>query len=517
MNNKLPLSHKLFIPSIFDIILITVFATTIIVFPLIKSYDIWWHLRTGDLILNRIFPFTDIYSFTAFGKPWILHEWGSEVIFAFVYKNMGIAGLIMLRSLLFALTLALVFKIMLCRNINILIAFVFTLIITIGTANTFNVRPHLFTNLFLVILFWIYIEFRHNNKQKLLRFLPLLFVLWINLHGGFIIGFIFLGTCILAELLNIFIKFNNEQILSSSECKALILYTLLSFAACFINPNTYKGVLYPLLYMGDQMPNNFITEWAPSTIWNNVALGPVIFLAVVGLALNKKKLCLYEIFLILVFTFFAFSAVRHISIFALIAVPIITPLWQHIILVFFNQFKEISHGKLNLVLQKVSAYFINRSSFFLYMEKHLNYHLLVFLIVIGFIIIYETAGEQLNVGLKKTSYPREAVDYIKDNNIKGNIFNQYAWGGFLIWRFPDKKVFIDGRMDVYKKEISEPYVTVINMKEGWEDVLEQYSIKHILVKKDKIISKFLTKISDKWILVNESDNACFFSKKINDY
>jgi len=513
MNEKLSLVQKIFIPSVFDLIVATFFVAIIFSSPLIKCYDIWWHLRTGDLLLRGIFPTQDIFSFTAFGKSWILHEWGSEVLFALAYKGMGISGLIILKSFVFALMFGLVFNMMLRRNINILVCFMFTLIMMIGNVNGWTIRPHMFTSLFLVILFYIYIEFKHHKKQKALRFLPLIFLLWINLHGGFIIGFIFLGICIIAELINIFIQYDKDKSLSFYECKKLIIYTIISFAACFINPNTYEGVLYPLIYLGNQMDSHLIAEWQSPTIRVDVQFFIMVFFIIGGLIFNKKKLLLYEISLMFVFIFFAFSARRHISIFTLVAIPIVVPLWQNIIFAGYNQIFDIVTGRLKSLLQKISEYFNSRSSTFSLKEKQLKYHTIPILVVFFFILLCGVKGEKLNIGLDRSRYPIEIIDYIKSNNIKGNIFNQYRWGGFLIWSLPDRKVFIDGRMDVYKKEISDQYFTVIDLKEGWEDVLKKHSIEYVVAKKDKIISRFLAKLSDEWIIVKETDNAYLFSKK----
>jgi len=512
MNKNLSLIQRLFIPSVFDLIVATFFVAIIFSSPLIKCYDIWWHLRTGDLLLKGIFPTQDIFSFTAFGNPWILHEWGSEVLFTLAYKGMGFSGLIILKSFVFALTFGLAFKMMLRKNINILVCFMFTLILMVGSAGSWTVRPHMFTGLFLVMLFYIYIEFKHHKNQKALRFLPLIFLLWINLHGGFIIGFMFLGICIVAELINIFIQYDKEKSLSFYECKIFIIYTLISFAACFINPNTYEGVLYPLIYLGNQMDSHLISEWNPPTIRSNVQFFIMVFFIITGLLFNKKKLLLYEIFLILVFVFFAFSAKRHVSIFTLVAIPIVAPLWQNIIFAGYERIFHIVTDCLKLPLQKISDYFNSRSSSFSLKEEQLKYHTILILVIFFLILLYGFKGEKFNIGVNKSLYPIEIVGYIKSNNIKGNMFNQYAWGGFLIWSLPDRKVFIDGRMDVYKKEISDQYLTIIDLKEGWEDVLKKYSIEYIVVNKNLIISRFLAKMSDEWVVVKETDNAYLFSR-----
>jgi len=241
----------------------------------------------------------------------------------------------------------------------------------------------------------------------------------------------------------------------------------------------------------------------------------LLFFVLIGILFNKKKMFLYEIFLIFVFLYFAFSAKRHTPLFAFVAVPIMASLWQDIIFSCYNRMFNLSRGWLKLLLQKSSEYFNSRSSSLYLMENKLKYHILPITLVSFFILFCGFKGEKLNIGLDRSRYPLEIVEYIKENNVKGNIFNQYGMGGFLIWALPDRKVFIDGRMDVYKKEISDPYLTILNLKEGWEDLLKKYSIEHIVARKKIIISRFLVKISDEWVVSKETDNEYLFSKKDN--
>lgn len=513
MKDRLSFIHKLCLPSIFDLIVITGFMAIILASPVIKSFDIFWHLRTGELLLNGVFPIQDIYSYTAHGKPWLLHEWGTELIFAFVYGKAGVPGLIVLKSFIIAFTYGVAFNLMLRKNINIFVAFVFFLITIPGTAGSWTVRPHIFTYLFIVLLFRIYFEFRHNKNHAGLKFLPILFLFWINLHGGFVIGFIFIGACLVADIIEIYFNPEIQQTFSYSDCKKLLIYSIISFAACFINPNTYKGVLYPLLYISDQIPSELIQEWAPTSIKNSLAFVPIVFLLIIGFAFKKKKLNLYEIALVSVFTFFAFTAHRHVSLFTLILVPILAPFWQEIIIIVFKRIVDQANGWFHTCLIKVDAYFTNRSEWFLRVEKQLNYHVLLIVGIILFSIICIYSGEKLGIGIHKERYPDKIVNFIEQNNIQGNIFNQYSWGGYLIWRLLDRKVFIDGRMDVYKKEITQLYQTLINMEDGWEKIIDDYSIRHLVLKKDEILSRFIVKLNPEWLLIMETDNAYLISKR----
>lgn len=506
--------QKWFMPSIFDLIVATVFCTMILADPLIGCFDIFWHLRTGDLLLSGVFPTTDIFSYTAYGKPWILHEWGSQVIFALIYNAFGFSGLIVLKSFVYALMYGLMFNLLLRKDTNIFISLGFTLLLVLGTAGAWTVRPHMFTNLFLVILFRIFVEFNDRGNPRILRWLPLLFLIWINLHGGYIIGFIFLAACTGAKLVTGFLKTTPDPKIFLSQAKALIAWGLISFAACFINPATWKGVMYPLMYIGGQMDSRMIQEWAAPAIHTDVHFFIYTALVILGIMFLRKIQPLHEIFLLTTFIFLAFSAIRHMAVFAIVATPMLAALWQEHLTRFFHLLKAayVNH-RMHHWLQILSDYLTSRSLWFNTMEQHLRCHVLAVTVIAIMAGLSVTFPDKLNIGLDRTRYPVEIAEHIRSNPVQGNIFNQYGWGGFLLWALPDHKVFIDGRMDVYKKEISVPYKTFINLEQGWEDIAEEYDIQHILAGKDQPISRFIIQVSPSWEIEKETDNAFFFTRK----
>jgi hypothetical protein len=489
-----------------------VFIVMILADPMIKCYDIFWHLKTGELLLSGIYPQTDLFSYTAYGKPWILHEWGSQIIFAFIYKNLGFPGLIVFKSLVYALMYGLAFKLMLKKNIHVFLSFALTLLLVLGTAGGWTVRPHMFTYLFLLILFFIYISFQDKGNQKTLWALPFLFLLWINLHGGFVIGFIFLGACLAAELIDCFLNNSVDSGVCRARVRQLFTWAGLSFVACFINPNTAEGVFYPLMYLGDQMDSKFIQEWVAPSMQTDIEFFILMLFILFGLVFHRKKLQTYETFLILIFSVFAFSARRHIPVFAIVIIPIMAGVWQNNVSILFHAIHARVGKGLKKLMECINRYMTSRDEFFFLMERQLRFHLIPMIVICIMTAFSLTVPDNFKIGLDKDKYPVEIVEHIKAKNIQGNLFNQYGWGGFLLWAMPDRKVFIDGRMDVYQKEISDPYKKIINLEPGWEALIQEYDIHHILVKKDTRIALFLTQISDEWALELETDNACYLSR-----
>src|SRR5258707_669229 len=155
--------------------------------------DLWWHLRTGQLILQNHSVFhTDPFSFTRYGQPWINHEWLSDVLIFSLYRDAGWAGLING----FAVVIAGIFFLAFLRCPNKpYIASVLTLLAALASAPLCAARPQMFS-LLLISVFLFLLE-RSSERPWLLGWIPALMMLWVNLHGGFIAGLALMGLFIL--------------------------------------------------------------------------------------------------------------------------------------------------------------------------------------------------------------------------------------------------------------------------------------------------------------------------------
>ncbi len=92
MKKQLSRWEKLVTPSIFDLIVLVLFLAALLALSKINTFDIFWHLKTGDMLLAGTFLKTDVFSYTAFGREWLLHEWGSEVIFSWFHRTIAESG-----------------------------------------------------------------------------------------------------------------------------------------------------------------------------------------------------------------------------------------------------------------------------------------------------------------------------------------------------------------------------------------------------------------------------------------
>jgi hypothetical protein len=141
----------------------------------------------------------------------------------------------------------------------------------------------------------------------------------------------------------------------------------------------------------------------------------------------------------------------------------------------------------------------------------LNWFLLLIILSAGSFKVALALKE--NESLQRRIFPVAAVDYIEQQDLRGNIYNLYQWGGYLIWRlYPKEDVFIDGRADVYGDKFIEEYLEVYRVRKGWRDVLERYNVNSIIIEKDSTFATLLAESPD-WQQVYADELAVVFIRK----
>ncbi len=164
---------------------------------LLGDGDTGWHIRTGEWILaHRQVPHQDIFSFTRPGQPWFAWEWLSDVLMGWLHQVGGMQAVLLGAIVLICITFALLYRLVLHKSGNALIAFALTAIAAAGSSIHWLARPHLFTMLFLVIFYSILEE----RRMRLLFILPFASLVWTNLHGGFLVGILLVGVYAVGEL-----------------------------------------------------------------------------------------------------------------------------------------------------------------------------------------------------------------------------------------------------------------------------------------------------------------------------
>lgn len=447
----------------------------------IKDLDLWLHLASGRYILeNGTVPAADIFSCTLSQKPWINHEWLFQVIVYAVYHLAGIDGLIGFQVVVVGLTFVLLLMLGYDRERQAAPLWVLFLILLVYQTR-FTLRPDIFSLLFLTL--YVFILAFHLQDKGTPWVLFGLQILWSNMHGFFILGPLFTAVQLLGEWLKRRVplpyQWNKVGRLTNAEYARLGKIFLVVLAACFLNPYFFKGVLYPLkVFVSLSGENKIFFEhiqelrsplrWETLFSWmESPELKALILISSVSFLLNLRRIDLGALILWLIFLLSALHAARNAIYFAFAAYFAFLVNFQHLTFARIFRTRLIrGHHKYwasvvaKIILMAWIAHFINEFSSRGYYDFDR----------------YERKNELGGISLR--NYPLKAVDFLAQNKISGNFFNDFNSGAYLIGRvFPRIKVFIDGRTEVYGAEFFRTYSKIWRGdKELFEEAVQKYQL-----------------------------------------
>jgi hypothetical protein len=467
---------------------------------LLSDADTGWHIRAGEFILDTwSVPRHDIFSFITPAPSWINHQWLSEVIMAFVHQTLGLTGIVIFFSLLISLSYYVLFKLMQKEQGNIFLA-VFLILLTIASS-IFHwlARPHIFSLLFLVISYYILENYQHRQINAL-YFFPLIILLWVNLHGGFISGFILLFVYLVGNSIEFIVSKDEGKELYKQKTKALSLTVLACLFISLINPYGLDILIYPFQLISQKLIMDHMAEFQSPNFHHLFLLPSMYFflLMILMIGILKKNLNVIEILLIILFTNMALFSQRFIPFLCVVVAPILVRNAEWI----FNQTKN----RFVDVLQR-------RSGGIRSMDACASGYLWL---VVGILIMtFAVATDRLNHKFDESRKPVDAVNFLRKVPIKGNMFNDDEFGDYIIYSaYPQYKVFIDSRVDMYGLEQFKDYLNVIYFKPGWETVVEKYHIDWAILSSDSILARYLMERND-WRLIYSDKVANIFMKNIS--
>jgi len=426
----------------------------------IKDLDLWLHLRMGYWICHHGFvPSYDVLSCTIAGKPWVNHEWLFQVLVYQIQHGFGFNGLISMQSLVVAVTFLVLLFLVYNRDRQSLV--VYTLLMVLMVYQTrFTIRPDIFSLLFFVL--YIYILSIHINKRWAIWALVVLQILWSNMHGFFFFGPLLIALGILSELIKrrlpLPYEWNTVGRLSDKEYGALKKMLPVLLLACCVNPLTFQGAWYPVSVFfslgGDnKIFFNHIYELQKPITAGNIFTDAysfyktLIVVSALSFVFNRRKIDISSLLVWAIFLGFSLAAIRNLIYFAtaaymVIIVNAISISWENIVPLRFSssKFKHMTGiaFKLGVMLWMLN-YGLQLSG-----DGYFDFD------------TYNRKSEFF--GVSKRSYPYKAVDFLLREHIKGNFFNDFNSGAYLVGRTnPGIKVFIDGRTEEYGADFFETY------------------------------------------------------------
>ena len=466
-----------FVPALFMFALIP-FAPA-----LIPDGDPYWHIAAGEWILTHgTVPKTDPFSHTFQGSSWTAHEWLSEVIYASAYRLGDWAGVRVLVGLAAMMTTFLLARELL-KYLNPVPALAFLMVALANLGVAADARPQFLA--FPILVAWVgeLLDARHESRAPGWKLLPLM-VLWANLHGSFILG------------LALFWPFGLEALIDNwrnwrrviRDWALVVIATLL---AALINPTGVWGLLFPLQLMS--MPAlAFISEWSSSTFetlrpFEITLLAALFFCLFRGVRVPLIRLVLLLGFLHMALQHRRFGTVLVLTGVLLLAEPIAATLK--------SRTAAAPSGSPSLWM-KASAF------------------------AAVFVVLFATLRLQIPIVITDDGQtPITALANVPDSVIRQPVFNDYEFGGYLI--FKGIRPFVDGRADMYGDEFMRQYVGLQELDNSMiTAMLDKYGIVWAIVHSDYRRGRIFDRIpewrlhySDKIASVFIRENALAASTK----
>jgi hypothetical protein len=465
--------------------------------------DFGWHLRTGlDVLHNGLLPAADPYSHTMPDWPWVEHAWLTDVLIAGIYSVFGALGVILLFAFVtigaWCLSAA-------TAPVNVAFRWLACVLSLWVALPYLGARTQLITLLGLALLSWM-LKCWRDEGASVQWWIPPLFLLWANLHGGFVVGLLFLSlvtstTAIIRWLSDrqlLFMDRFDEPLFSRSDVKRLAVLTAISAAVTLLNP--YGWRLYGEII--DSLSNRFmldtLQEWQPLSMAGLAGRRYAIYLAglAAGVVLWYRRVEPVRWVIGVVFLLFSFRHMRNIPFFLIVSVPFCAELLSEGVV----RLRQVwPWGDVAATRASFAAALVTAGVLVWLGPEHVHRIML--------------SGTRPAEYFKTTSYPIEAVEWIQanQNQIGQRLYNDYAYGGFLLWWMPGTRIFIDGRMPAWEsgeRAILRDYMALTAMDPDLS-ILKKYSVDWALVKKQTALEEGLAK-DVAWSRVYDDKKAAIY-------
>ncbi|MFP4476013.1 MAG: hypothetical protein ACLFOY_10695 [Desulfatibacillaceae bacterium] len=448
--------------------------------------DLWGHVKFGqDTLAAGELHTTDPYSYTAQGHGWINHEWLSEVLFAGLYNRFGDTGLLVLKFVVGLLVAGLLCAAARIRQVHPLVAAAVLTMCVISMSLGFMVRPQIFSFLFFAACLYILLLYMERGIN-LLWLAVVIHVVWVNMHGGFLMGVaLFLAAAVWETFSWLVLRWRKEAPVN----------ILLAFAAVclatLVNPYGYELLAFLYESLGKERA---ISEWAPLPLagFTYVDAKILMALAAVVIVANGRQNRGWEVCAILLTAYAAIKHQRHVPFFALVVGPYLA--WG-----VSRTMRQAAYRYPAAKLTRTSAVIVLAAAL-----------ALSGVLVAGAMDRYNMAKWRIVVDPEE--YPVTAVRYLRVNGIEGRIIVPFEWGEYAIWwLYPECRVSIDGRFrTVYPERVIEDHFNAIGNYAAFRRLPEKYPADAMLVRQGPWADRFIEDGPEEWLYVYSDRTAVVF-------
>ena len=411
----------------------------------LKPYDYWWYLRVGQETLQAgLIPQVDTLSFTRAGQPVVYHSWLAAVLLWLTYKAGGFSLTFLLRAFALGLTYGLVYSLNRNTGSGAKISALLTILAGLAGSNNWGVRPQILVYPLFLLALWILWQWQ-MGQGKNLWLLPLITLLWVNLHGSFPLFFVLAGTALL---------------LGAGERKKLGFWFALSLAATLLNPRAAGVWSYVVNMLSAASNQQFSNEWAfpVNAGWQmNIFFSWLLLFGILA-ANSSRRLTRLEWCWYLGFGWMALSGVRYVIWFLLLIGPLTA------ILLSGWQAGERPPQKMFPVTNILLAGMLL---------------LLPLALVPG---LRERWWPDAPLPYDPVSTPVAAAEWLTTHpELPGPLWSDFGFSSYLDFALPSRPVWIDTRFEVYPVEQWQQYIVIARAEPGWEGLLESENINLLMV------------------------------------
>lgn len=418
----------------------------------IEDYDTFWQLQSGKHIWQtKSFIYTDTFSLAADAFR-LEHCWLSDLIFYSLYSMGGFVLLNLLKPLAILLCGWLLWRWSVQRDVPMAVALPVLTLCLLASEPSWLVRPQLWS----FILSILYLQLLYLGREHGLRawlWLAPLMLLWANLHAACVFGFVLIGLFGCGELIRAL-----RRQTSWHRIGELVAAGLLTLAASFVNPYGYRipAVLFGHVNLHD-VELSILTgnmEWLPPIFAQVPLFYVVMTLWGVLLIARLRRNDPAELLFFAAFLYMGLSMIRHTTLVSLLA-GMFLPAALHEVLGSWRD-RVVTRGLAPLLVWGAVG-------------------------VLAVLLVLQGGRGQLELGLKEGQYPAGAADFIRQQNLPANLYNNYDWGGYLMWRlYPDYLVFLDGRSG--SVELFDASIEIDEARDGWARLLDRYGVNTIVTR-----------------------------------
>lgn len=429
--------------------------------------DFWWHMKAGETLASTgHIPTVDTYSYIAAGRAYPSYAtfWLADLLFYFLYRWGGLPLVITANAV--AVTLAYTLLLVLCRHLAgswPLAAFSAVYAVLLGFTN-WNVRPQGFVYPLAAALLGCIYGYRHKPRLWLLAGMPVILLLWANMHGSWTLGILMLGIWMADETWRAY----RQHGLSRAAVRFLYrpgLALLAAAGAVLVNPRGVGIIAYVIAMAKDPASQIHGTEWVAPTF--DDPLGAIflagLMLAAVLLAISPRRPDLFQVLTFLAFGLLGLQMVRASVWFGFTMAPV------------------VAFHLSALLPRRVPERKVRVARW----QAPVNALTLIVVLLIGILSLpwfkHLLPLPRFRQELVSNT-PVAAVEYLLVERPAAPLFNENGFGSYLIWAAsPAYKVFADPRLELYDLHTWEDYLLVTDAECGWDEKLASYGVNTLLV------------------------------------